>query len=55
MIRRLCSVRNEEFIVAPLPAQPIDKGMVGSGLLARLLIDQFTPVAWAKARRESAR
>jgi transposase len=34
-------VRREEFAIAPLPAQPIDKGMVGAGLLAWLLINKF--------------
>ena len=31
-------VRREQFAIAPLPAQPIDKGMVGAGLLAWLLM-----------------
>lgn len=34
-------VRREQFAIAPLPAQPIDKGMVGAGLLAWLLINKF--------------
>jgi hypothetical protein len=34
-------VRKEEFAIAPLPAQPIDKGMVGAGLLAWLLMSKF--------------
>ena len=35
-------VRREEFAIAPLPAQPIDKGMVGAGLLAWLLMSKYT-------------
>ncbi len=35
-------VRAEEFAIAPLPAQPIDKGMVGPGLLAWLLMSKYT-------------
>src|SRR5690606_3589671 len=34
-------VRREEFAIAPLPAQAIDKGMVGAGLLAWLLMSKF--------------
>lgn len=34
-------VRQEQFAIAPLPAQPIDKGMVGAGLLAWLLMSKF--------------
>lgn len=34
-------VRSEQFAIAPLPAQPIDKGMVGAGLLAWLLVSKF--------------
>lgn len=34
-------VRREQFAIAPLPAQPIDKGMVGAGLLAWLLINKY--------------
>lgn len=34
-------VRREEFAIAPLPAQPIDKGMVGAGLLAWLLMSKY--------------
>lgn len=34
-------VRREQFAIAPLPAQPIDKGMVGAGLLAWLLMGKF--------------
>jgi transposase len=34
-------VRREEFAIAPLPAQPIDKGAVGAGLLAWLLMGKF--------------
>ncbi len=34
-------VRKEVFAIAPLPAQPIDKGMVGAGLLAWLLMSKF--------------
>lgn len=35
-------VRRGEFAIAPLPAQPIDKGMVGAGLLAWLLMSKYT-------------
>lgn len=35
-------VRKEQFAIAPLPAQPIDKGMVGAGLLAWLLMSKYT-------------
>lgn len=35
-------VRAETFAIAPLPAQPIDKGMVGPGLLAWLLMSKYT-------------
>ena len=42
VIRRPCYVRKEEFVIAPLPAQPIDKGMVGPGLLAWLLMSKYT-------------
>lgn len=34
-------VRAEQFAIAPLPAQPIDKGMVGAGLLAWLLVSKY--------------
>lgn len=34
-------VRREQFVIAPLPAQPIDKGMVGAGLLAWLLMGKY--------------
>lgn len=34
-------VRREEFAIAPLPGQPIDKGMVGAGLLAWLLSGKY--------------
>ena len=35
-------VRRGEFAIAALPAQPIDKGMVGAGLLAWLLMSKYT-------------
>lgn len=35
-------VRREQFAIAALPAQPIDKGMVGAGLLAWLLMSKYT-------------
>lgn len=35
-------VRKEQFAIAPLPAQPIDKGMVGAGLLAWLLMSKYS-------------
>jgi transposase len=35
-------VRRGEFAIAALPAQPIDKGMVGAGLLAWLLVSKYT-------------
>lgn len=34
-------VRKEQFAIAALPAQPIDKGMVGAGLLAWLLMSKY--------------
>ena len=34
-------VKKDEFAIAPLPAQPIDKGMVGAGLLAWLLSGKY--------------
>jgi transposase len=34
-------VRRERFAIAPLPAQPIDKGTVGVGLLAWVLTSKF--------------
>jgi transposase len=34
-------VRAEKFALAPLPPQPIDKGMVGPGLLAQILINKY--------------
>ena len=34
-------VKNEKFAIAALPAQPIDKGMVGAGLLAWLLSGKY--------------
>lgn len=34
-------VKNERFALAALPAQPIDKGMVGAGLLAWLLSGKY--------------
>lgn len=34
-------VRRSQFALAPLPAQPIDKGMVGAGLLAWILTSKF--------------
>lgn len=42
VIVRPCYVRKEQFALAPLPAQPIDKGMVGAGLLAWLLMSKYT-------------
>jgi len=34
-------VRAEKFALAPLPPQPIDKGMVGPGLLSQILINKY--------------
>ena len=34
-------VRDETFALAPLPPQPIDKGMVGPGLLAHILVSKY--------------
>lgn len=33
VIRRPCHLGNQEFVIAPLPAELIEKGMVGPGLL----------------------
>lgn len=34
-------VKAERFALAPLPAQPIEQGMVGPGLLAQILINKY--------------
>jgi len=34
-------VRKERFAIAKLPPQPIDKGMVGAGLLSHILINKY--------------
>src|SRR6185295_2615136 len=34
-------VRQERFAIAPLPPQPIDKGMAGPGLLAQIIINKY--------------
>jgi len=34
-------VKAERFAIAPLPAQPIEQGMVGAGLLAQILVSKY--------------
>jgi len=34
-------VKAERFALAPLPAQPIEQGMVGPGLLAQILVNKY--------------
>ena len=34
-------VKQERFALAPLPAQPIEQGMVGPGLLAQILVSKY--------------
>jgi len=34
-------VKAERFVIAPLPPQPIEQGMVGPGLLAQILVSKY--------------
>jgi transposase len=34
-------VKQERFVLAPLPPQPIEQGMVGPGLLAQILVSKY--------------
>jgi transposase len=37
-----CAFCKEGVVIAPLPSQPIDKGLAGPGLLAHILISKYT-------------
>lgn len=37
-----CALCEEGVVIAPLPQQPIDKGLAGPGLLAHILVSKYT-------------